>query len=218
MIDFPSAPAVGQEFTGAGTTFIWNGQGWIVKPATGSGDPVDSYTKAESDQNFVNISGDTMTGNLIIHKAEPMLAVSKPSSGSNSLIVGSTNNIARWGFLLGNNTTEAGANTGSDFQLNRYNDAGIALGSVLTINRAGGGWSTTSQIGITRAGINTIVITSGVGSKYLGFGIDTDGHAKIMVNDQTDIVFNASASREIGRFFYGGGLLMNPVGTNRPGI
>ena len=41
----------------------------------------------------------------------------------------------RWIILTGNSTAEGGANAGSDFQINRYNDAGAYIGAALIINR-----------------------------------------------------------------------------------
>ena len=44
----------------------------------------------------------------------------------------------RWQVILGNNTAESGGNTGSDFVINRFNDAGTLIDAPLTINRATG--------------------------------------------------------------------------------
>jgi hypothetical protein len=60
-IDFPLAPVVGMEFEAAGTTYVWNGTGWVIKPVDPSG---QFYTKPESDVRYVNAAGDTMTGLL----------------------------------------------------------------------------------------------------------------------------------------------------------
>jgi hypothetical protein len=34
MIDFPVTTTVGQAFVAAGSSYTWNGQGWIVTPPT----------------------------------------------------------------------------------------------------------------------------------------------------------------------------------------
>lgn len=60
-IDFPLSPVAGQEFEAAGTTYIFNGTGWVIQPVDPSG---QFYTKPESDARYVNVSGDTMTGLL----------------------------------------------------------------------------------------------------------------------------------------------------------
>jgi hypothetical protein len=53
-------------------------------------------------------------------------------------ILGARNGVLRWHMGLGNNAAESGANVGSDFTLNRYNDAGTLVDSPITINRATG--------------------------------------------------------------------------------
>lgn len=48
-----------------------------------------------------------------------------------------TGNTNRWG-ILSNNVAEGGSNSGSNFVIRRYNDAGTSLGDALTIARATG--------------------------------------------------------------------------------
>jgi Long-tail fiber proximal subunit, C-terminal, trimerization domain len=60
-IDFPLSPVAGQEFEAAGTTYVFNGTGWVIQPVDPSG---TFYTKTESDVRYVNVSGDVMTGLL----------------------------------------------------------------------------------------------------------------------------------------------------------
>ncbi|HSY75449.1 MAG TPA: hypothetical protein VK890_01255 [Bacteroidia bacterium] len=45
---------------------------------------------------------------------------------------------SRWAMTLGNGTAESGGNAGSDFILNTFTDAGLALGTPLSIARATG--------------------------------------------------------------------------------
>jgi len=56
MFDFPPSPALGEEYVSGGVTYFWNGYGWAAK----AGDPSAS---------FVDVAGDTMTGDLKITKA-----------------------------------------------------------------------------------------------------------------------------------------------------
>lgn len=53
-------------------------------------------------------------------------------------MVGTTAGSPRWGLLIGSNDAETGANAGSSFALNRFSDAGAALGNVITAARATG--------------------------------------------------------------------------------
>lgn len=76
-MDFPASPVVGTVFTYAGLVYTFNGTGWTLPTGTegGGGEPVptDAYTKAETDAqhaqhqiDFVNATGDTMSGGLTI--------------------------------------------------------------------------------------------------------------------------------------------------------
>ena len=62
-------------------------------------------------------------------------------AGSHRAIVGATNGLARWRLVLGHNLAESGANTGSDFYLQRYDDTGAVIDNPLMINRASGAWT-----------------------------------------------------------------------------
>ncbi len=80
------------------------------------------------------------TGQAIIKVADgsfgPML------SGSASVhrgIFGATNNVSRWQLILGNGGAgETGSNAGSDFYLQRYNDAGALINNPMYITRSTG--------------------------------------------------------------------------------
>jgi hypothetical protein len=78
VIDFPAAPVVGQEFDAVGFTYVWNGQGWTVKPLQPDS-TADAYNKIESDAKFVDVAGDTMTGPLVLpaDPAAPLQAATK---------------------------------------------------------------------------------------------------------------------------------------------
>jgi hypothetical protein len=63
--------------------------------------------------------------------------IAERPAGSNAGLALRTNALPRW-FLAVNSAAESGSNVGSDFQINRYNDAGALIDAVLTINRASG--------------------------------------------------------------------------------
>jgi Collagen triple helix repeat (20 copies)/Chaperone of endosialidase len=94
-----------------------------------------------SDTSRVAKAGDTMTGNLTIQTTNADLRMIKTASGNYTQIVGCVGNAnkPRWVLMLGDPTAEGGSNTGSNFYIARYNDAGdAALGFPITINRASG--------------------------------------------------------------------------------
>jgi hypothetical protein len=100
---------------------------------------------------FVNVIGDTMTGDLTINKAWPALVLNKPASGTGSVIHGQTNGLPRWVMFLGTSATEGGGNSGSDFSIDRFDDAGVNAGSALSISRASG--IVTLNSGINASGV-----------------------------------------------------------------
>jgi len=74
----------------------------------------------------------------IMRNAEPMFMADKAASGADSIFRGATNNSTRWDLILGNSAAEAGSNAGSDFAINRCNDAGAYLSTPVFISRATG--------------------------------------------------------------------------------
>ena len=79
----------------------------------GSGDP------------YVDITGDTMSGDLTIDKVDPVLNLDKDSGAAE--IRGLLAGVRRWVMRFGNNVAETGGDTGSEFSLSAYNDAGLVV-------------------------------------------------------------------------------------------
>jgi hypothetical protein len=67
MFDFPSSPSVGQIFTTADVSYVYNGTGWTVQGGTAS--------------NFVLKAGDTMLGALQLPAANPTAATQAAHKG-----------------------------------------------------------------------------------------------------------------------------------------
>lgn len=102
-------------------------------------------------------AGDTFTGDTGVTKASPIFAVRKTASGQKALIRGGLNALTRWDINLGNATAESGSAAGSDFAIERYNNAGVLIGAALTIDRATG---LTSVISPTTGDNTTKVATT----------------------------------------------------------
>jgi hypothetical protein len=107
---------------GATTTFLQADGTWAA--------PVDSTKVAKA--------GDTMTGNLIVNKASPVIELRKSASGQDAMITGSNGGSARWTMSFGSSISESGGNIGSDFVLYRYKDDGSFGGIPFNINRSDG--------------------------------------------------------------------------------
>lgn len=76
-------------------------------------------------------AGDTMTGNLIVSKATPAITLNKTGSAQSTLLLGQDSGSTRWAVDVAGPTT-------SDFGINRYNDSGVYVDTVLSIARATG--------------------------------------------------------------------------------
>lgn len=107
----------------------------------------------------VNLAGDTMTGNLSISRSSvPTLNLNTTSNSTQSIVTFSYNSLARWRMGKLNNT-ETGSNSGSDFNIGRYDDAGTFIDAPFTISRATG--LTTVSNGLSVTGTVTATTFSG---------------------------------------------------------
>jgi hypothetical protein len=79
----------------------------------------------------------TWSGDQTISKASPLININKAASGQDGAIVGTTAGVNRWLLVLGTNAAES-ANAGSNFGINRYNDAGTYQATPMTIARLDG--------------------------------------------------------------------------------
>jgi hypothetical protein len=136
--------------TGPAGTTDWNGI--TNKPATfppsAHAHPISDVTGLQTAiDGKVAKAGDTMTGDLFLTYASPRIFLVKSSGANNCNILAANGNSSRWLMQLGNETSEAGGNAGSDFALYRYNDAGIQLGQSIGIGRSSGVFSLNVQGG-----------------------------------------------------------------------
>lgn len=119
----------------------------------------------------------TLSGNLSVGIGTAgvgvNLNINKGTGAANNLIVGLRNSVARWGVNLGDSTSEPGTgNTGSDFDIYRYTDAGTIIDSPLTIQRSTGTITTTQQLraGQSTSGTTAGIFCGGAGIAYNAYG------------------------------------------------
>jgi Chaperone of endosialidase len=88
---------------------------------------------------WVEVAGDTMSGDLTIQKASgwPSLILSS-AAGNRNVIYGSRGASVRWEMDIGNDAVETGSNVGTDWSLARYSDGGIYIDTPLSIKRSTG--------------------------------------------------------------------------------
>ncbi|MGW1949984.1 hypothetical protein ACWCRC_37475, partial [Streptomyces sp. NPDC001940] len=136
---------------------------------------IDQATDASKalDQAAIGVAYTNIRTNLADFSVRAQNMTAGPYSGQNTAFrVGGNNAVnkdialsissdmgasgRRW-ILRANTTTEAGSNAGTDFQLNRYDDAGVLLGTAIHIERStgrigmGGNTSPTAQLHVQRA-------------------------------------------------------------------
>jgi hypothetical protein len=158
----------------------------------------DVWTRAESDARFVNVTGDIMTGQLGISptSGDAGLILNTPTAGGNNNLGGYRAGAPRWLIQMPDGGTESGANAGSNFQLNRYSDTGVYLGTPFTVLRASGNASFANAL--TVGGSLNVTGTAVVGDVYavrtgttgaLFFG---SSGTRFIYQDGTQFVFTGS--------------------------
>jgi len=107
---------------------VWSGT-WLQGPGS----------LTDTDARYVNVAGDTMTGNLNIQTTGggSVLTLFKSTTASNGIISYSSGQ-PRWSMDFGDAAPESGGNAGSNFYLRRYSDAGAQLDLPISISRANG--------------------------------------------------------------------------------
>jgi hypothetical protein len=118
----------------------------------------DSSTKLATTafvtSSFANIAGDTFTGDVIVQgniwsTAGALYVYRVGDSAASSVflqgdvgfsrqIAAYTGSVLRWNLVLANATAESGANAGSNFQVGRYDDAGVLIDNPFSIIRSTG--------------------------------------------------------------------------------
>ena len=172
---------------------------------------------AEVDSEKVAKAGDVMTGNLALTAAGPILALNKTANGNANSFAGQYNGSNRWLLQLGNGIGESGSNSGSDFAIYRYNDAGALIDSPLNINRAtgnvtlGAALNTGSNISATGNVAATGWLMAGGGIANSGWGNDANvsvyfmnaAQNQYMINNNGTVTFQncAAGSSVQGRFW-----------------
>jgi hypothetical protein len=136
-------------------------------PNTGSNFSVSRYSDAgaiiDAPLSINRASGQVTIADAIKLPANNATMVDA-AAGINRSIVGQTSGSNRWSVILGTSTAEGGSNSGSDYTVGRWSDAGAFIDFPLTITRSNGNASfganlTVSGSTITMAGANNNFLT-----------------------------------------------------------
>jgi hypothetical protein len=94
--------------------------------------------KLAGDDRFVNVTGDTMTGDLTVTKSLPRIWLNPPTPAAAGGFYGAVNSSQRWSIHPGSSEAESGGNLGSNFWIIRYSDGGGVIDTPFSISRADG--------------------------------------------------------------------------------
>lgn len=187
--------------TGADIALAANDTAWIIYDITtgrwraiihsvggggsGSGDFVGP--SSSTDNAIVRFDGTTgklgQNSAVTIDDTTGNLSITSPAGANRSFFI-KTSGSARWEWG-GNLTAESGANAGSDFFVNRYNDSGVYINTPFGINRATG----------TSTFYNPLVLSqSGSGSNPFTFTRSDDGFTRVYIDGFGGIHFGGTSS------------------------
>jgi hypothetical protein len=179
---------------------------------------------ADLDAAYVNVTGDTMTGNLTINQAvnnPAIFALSSSGTGVNAIIGARNAGQQRWAMYLGNQAAETGGNVGSDFGLNRIDDAGTTvLGTALTINRASGRADFGGNLSLGFSGASGALYFGSTLTKslsYDGTNFNFSGgtvYLPALVSNGT--IYSGASAATVGAYYFGNNSTkyLNFDGTN----
>ena len=128
--------------------------------------------------NFLPLTGGALSGPLQINAST--LGITAPSGsvginltrqqGMYALLTGYTGVTPRWQVMLPDNTAEQGSNSGSNFNINCFNDQGGYLDTPLSINRATGVVNFSHGPTVNGASLPYVRLAGDVMSGVLGVG------------------------------------------------
>ena len=134
-----------------------------------------AFSSTASCKGTFDVSGTTVA--VVLHKN---------ATGGDNQVIGYTGATPRWLMQMGDTATESGSNTGSNFAISRYNDAGTWLESPLSI------WRTNGCVFLTNLSIGHGA-ASGVGqigsqgldfTPAMGMTIETSSGNVCMINNR----------------------------------
>ncbi|MCA1455917.1 collagen-like protein [Bradyrhizobium sp. BRP22] len=123
----------------------------------------------------VAAAGDTMTGTLAINGGQLVL------EHSSNQIVGKKAGKTRWTVNPGGSQTETGGNAGSEFSIERFDDAGTLLGAPFTVYRSSGNARFSNQIWVGNVAVPTVPNNTSVwaAARVNGTSFDINGYVDL---------------------------------------
>lgn len=97
-----------------------------------------SASLAALDATVLHLTGGTLSGGLTIDMTNAALVLDKAPGTNLATMVSASGGSFRWSVTAANGEAETGGNTGSNFSIDRYDDAGTFIGTPFYINRTNG--------------------------------------------------------------------------------
>jgi len=191
-----------------------SGTGFVkISGTTISYDNSTYLTTSAAATTYMPLSGGSLTGTVTSNSfiiTSSQFAVKKDSSATSAAFYGFQNAAGtnRWNFSIDNAETGSG-NTGFDFNIYRYDDAGATLSSVISIKRSTGniGIGTSSNASRTlevaqssgySAGIRIIGNTGGDAKiQFLASGASSQPEIGPTVASPNDLIFGVGGSERL---------------------
>jgi hypothetical protein len=139
----------------------YQGQLYTAKASITAGAWNPAQWSSISSGPYLPLIGGTLTGELSINYSAPILLLNATAAGQLRAVVGATNSLNRWAMSFGNSTAETGSNAGSDFSIDRYNDAGTYINSAMSITRSSGNVTVAANLTVSASLTVSGDITSG---------------------------------------------------------
>jgi hypothetical protein len=163
-----------------------------------------------------------MQGDVLVNKATPLFGLNKQTATETATVGGLSNWLDRWKLVLGTGEAESGANAGSNFSIEAYNDAGSAkLFDALKINRADAMSVFGGNVTVRPPSAPFIAIqpqASGQSSVLYLQGFDTSAKNRWNVgktNTAESTGTNVGSNFVIGRYSDAGTFIDNPFAIDR---
>ncbi len=102
-------------------------------------------------------------GGLFLQASSPVLQLNKAASGGVALLQSFAAGVPRWQMDFGDATPEAGSNSGSDWYLRSFSDAGTQIGLAISAKRSTMEVSIGSSVASTSTTTGALKVNGGVG-------------------------------------------------------
>lgn len=157
----------------------------------------------------VHAGGLIFAGNIEVEKASATITTDATSgnaknildreAGNSAIFEGQSGGEVRWRVIPGNSTAEAGANAGSDFVIQAFDDDGVSIGSPITITRSTMATALAGALSVT--GVTTLtggvaavaatgLIKSSSATAGVGYATGAGGTVTQQTNKSTGVTLN----------------------------